>query len=170
MTLAHMHLYLNHVPIIGIPIAMVFLGIGLYLKSELLQKSALIVLVAISAVVLPVYFTGEPAEERVEHIVGVSESTIESHEDAAEYSLILTLVAGIAAMSALWFQRGGRRRPVLNQAVMGVAVAAVASLVYTANLGGKIRHSEFGSGSVIGENATPGSQNESANHDDRDDD
>jgi hypothetical protein len=149
MNLAHIHLALNHIPVIGIPVALAFLVYALYVKNQSSQRFALLVLVGLSTMVLPVYFTGEPAEEIVEHLPGVAESFIEAHEDAAKFSLILTLMTGAASFIALWFQKNPKKSRVLNFGVMSVASLAVLSLLYTANLGGKVRHTELRSGSAI---------------------
>lgn len=149
MNLAHIHLILNHIPVIGIPVALAFLIYGTYVKNQLTQRFALLVLIGLAAVVLPVYFTGEPAEEVVEHLPGVAESFIEAHEDAAMFSLVLTLLSGATAFIALWFQKDPKKSRLLNFGVMGVASLAVLSLLYTANLGGKVRHTELRSGSTV---------------------
>ncbi len=143
MNFAHLHLVMNHIPVIGIPVALIFLACGMYFKNIPTQKFALIVLVCLSAMVLPVYLTGEPAEEVVEHLPGVVESFIESHEDAAKFSLILTLLTGASAFLALWFQNNQSKRRLINLSVMAIASIALLSLLYTANLGGKIRHTEL---------------------------
>jgi predicted RND superfamily exporter protein len=108
--------------------------------------------------VLPVYLTGEPAEEVVEHLPGVAESFIESHEDAAKFSLILTLATGALAFVALWFQKSESRRRLVNFGVMGLATVAFLSLAYTANLGGKIRHSELRMDSAPQSDGAPSAQ------------
>ena len=149
MNLAHIHLILNHIPVIGIPVALAFLLYGIYVKNQPSQRFALLVLIGLAAVVLPVYFTGEPAEEVVEHLPGVAESFIEAHESAAMFSLVLTLMTGAAAFIALWFQKDPKKSRLLNFAVVGVASLAVLSLLYTANLGGKVRHTELRSESVV---------------------
>ncbi len=143
MNFAYMHLIINHIPLVGIPIALAFLGHGLWTRSASTQRFSLLILFGLAAMVLPVYLTGEPAEEVVEHLPGVLESFIESHEDAAKFSLILTLTTGAAAFLALWFQRVESKRRLINFGVMGLAILALLSLAYTANLGGKIRHSEL---------------------------
>lgn len=143
MNLAHLHLVLNHVPVLGIPVALVFLAYGINAKNQSSQRFALFVLIGLATMVLPVYFTGEPAEEVVEHLPGVAESFIEAHEDAAMFSLVLTLIAGTSAFAALWFQKDPNKSRLLNFGVLGIASLAVVSLLYTANLGGKVRHTEL---------------------------
>lgn len=146
MNFAHLHLIMNHIPLIGIPVALSFLAHGLWTKNASTQRFSLLVLFGLAVMILPVYLTGKPAEEVVEHLPGVAESLIESHEDAAKFSLILTLATGALAFIALWFQKNESRRRLLNFGVTGSAIIALLSLAYTANLGGKIRHTELRSG------------------------
>lgn len=143
MNFAHVHLLLNHIPIVGIPLALVFLIYGICLKHQPSKRFALLVLVFLALMVLPVYLTGEPAEEVVEHLPGVTESFIEPHEDMAVISLILTLTAGATACLAIWFQKDQKKSRLLNLAVTAIATLAALSLLYTANLGGKVRHTEL---------------------------
>ncbi len=143
MNFAHLHLIINHIPLIGIPVALLFLLYGIWTKNAPTQRFSLYVLVGLAAMVLPVYLTGEPAEDVVEHLPGVVESFIESHEEAAEVSLVLTLATGCLALLALWFQKNEMKRQRLNPIVIGTAAIALISLAYTANLGGKIRHTEL---------------------------
>lgn len=155
MNFAHLHLIMNHIPFIGIPVALSFLAHGLWTKNAPTQRFSLLVLFGLAAMVLPVYLTGEPAEEVVEHLPGVAESFIEAHEDAAKFSLILTLATGALAFVALWFQKNESRRRLLNLGVMGIATLALLSLAYTANLGGKIRHTELRSDGAAQADGTP---------------
>lgn len=143
MNFAHVHLIMNHIPVIGLPIALVFLGFGLYRRNNLMQRFSLLVLFGLAVMVLPVYLTGEPAEKVIEHLPGVTESFIEAHEDAALVSLILTLVTGVTAAIAFWFQKDEKKGRRANFVVIGIACLAVISLAYTANLGGKVRHTEL---------------------------
>lgn len=143
MNLAHVHLILNHIPVVGIPIALLFLVYGMYAKNQQSQRFALFVLIGLAAIVLPVYFTGEPAEELVEHLPGVAESFIEAHEDAALFSLILTLITGLAGLATIWFYKDPKKGRLLSFIVLGFASLAVVSLLYTANLGGQVRHTEL---------------------------
>jgi uncharacterized membrane protein len=143
MNFAHIHLVLNHIPIIGIPVALVFLAYGMWTKHAVMTRFSLLVLAVVAVSVLPVYLTGEPAEEVVEHLPGVGESFIESHEDAGKLSFILTLITGSVALLAFFFHANQTYGHILSYAVIAVACAAVLSLAYTANLGGQIRHTEF---------------------------
>lgn len=145
MSPAHLHLLLNHVPVLGTIGAILLLGYALLRRSQDLTRVALgsMVLVALAGVV--VYLTGEPAEEAVEHLAGVSEPAIESHEEAALIATILLGAVGAVALGGLVaFRRRATGIP-RGFAVFALALslAPAVAMGYTANIGGQIRHSEI---------------------------
>lgn len=143
MNFAHIHLILNHIPMLTMPVVLVFFGFALLTQNSALKKFALILLVATAGMVVPVYLTGEPAEKVVEHFASLSEPLIEAHEESAEVSLILTLLAGGLALASILTEGKQNIRKYASVAVIVSTTLAVGSLGYTANLGGKIRHSEL---------------------------
>lgn len=143
MNFAHVHLVLNHIPVVGVPVALVFLVIGYLKKNLATQQLALQILLTLSAMAIPVYLTGEPAEKVVENFTGITESLIEAHEDAAVVSLVLMILTGVASLVSLRFLRQEGRTRVIVLGTIAIAIAAVVSIGYTANLGGKVRHSEI---------------------------
>ena len=149
MNFAHIHLLLNHVPVVGLPIALAFLVFSLIKRNVQVQRFSLFVLFGLAAMVLPVYLTGEPAEKVIEHLPEFAESFVESHEDAALVSLILTLVTGVAAAAAFWLQKDQKKGRIAVFGVLGLACLATISLAYTANLGGKVRHTELRSSTGV---------------------
>jgi hypothetical protein len=64
-------------------------------------KAGLIILTLSSFSILPVYFSGEGAEEIVEHLAGVSHVTIEEHEEIAELGLYVSLFVGLLSSLSL---------------------------------------------------------------------
>lgn len=146
----HIHLLLNHFPIIGTLIATLLLGFAMIRKNHSLRSASQAVMVSMALVAIPVYLTGEPAEESVEDLPGVSESLIESHEDAAKSALIALECAGALCIAA-WFT--GRNQhsaaSAVNIGALGVSIVACALMAYTGNLGGQIRHSEIRSGAAV---------------------
>jgi len=143
MNPAHLHLILNHIPIVAIPVVLAFLIHSLWTKNFAARKFAYFALILAAAAAVPVYLTGEPAEEIVERLPGVSEAFIEAHEEAAVVTLALTALAGLAALFGLLAGEGGLKERLSVVGVFALSVIALASLAYTANLGGKIRHTEL---------------------------
>lgn len=145
---AHLHLLINHVPVLGTLLALAVLLAALSRGGAPWARGAFRLLVALGVVTLGVFLTGEPAEESVEDLPGVAESLIESHEEAARAATIALGVLGAFALGALaWF----RRRPLPRWTVLAATagtLAAAGLIGWTANLGGQIRHSEIRSGAV----------------------
>ncbi|MBK9163278.1 MAG: hypothetical protein IPM21_05095 [Acidobacteria bacterium] len=147
MDSAHLHLILNHFPlfalVIGLPVALY----GLLRNSRVMLNTGLIIILAAAAVAVPTYLTGEPAEEIVEKLPGVSEVFIESHEDAAKFALGFAIVTGIAAAAGLVI---GLMKPSVQRAsampALLFAVVTLGLMGWTANLGGQIRHTEIRAG------------------------
>jgi uncharacterized membrane protein len=144
MLATHVHLILNHVPILLVPLAGVILALGYKKANPTLRKVAYSLLVLAAAVSIPVFLTGEPAEDVVENLPQVSEALIEEHEEAAETAYIATLATGAFALLgfALFFRRPGAELHVAK-VVMALSLVGSGLLFYTGNLGGQIRHSEI---------------------------
>jgi uncharacterized membrane protein len=149
MNWAHLHLVSNHLPVLGTMFALGLLGWGMLRRNESVQRVALGTFVIMALLVLPAYFTGEPAEDIVEHAVGVGESSIEAHEAAALVSFIGVEIVGFLALITLFRARGGRSLSMVGpRVVLTVAIATAGVLAWTANLGGQIRHAEIRPGAA----------------------
>jgi MFS family permease len=143
MSTVHMHLLLNHFPVIGAVIGLLLLAFAAWRGGpELLRATfALYVLLAVVAVV--VYLTGEPAEDAVEKLPGFSDALVERHEEIALISTIAMGIAGLLALVALFVQRKRVLPPWVARGGVVVGIGVVALMGYTANLGGQIRHTEI---------------------------
>lgn len=62
MNPAHLHLMLNHIPVLGTAFCMVLVGSALIQKSEELKRVSLGAFVIVALLAIPAYLTGEPAE------------------------------------------------------------------------------------------------------------
>ena len=168
MDIVHLHLMLNHVPVIGIVFGLVVLAWGVMRRSDEVKIVGLVALILAALVALPVYFTGEPAEEIVEKLPGVSEGLIGLHEDSATLSLIFAMIAGGLAFVSLITRRAGSAAVAKFMVIATLLVSAGTSLLMarTANLGGQIRHSEITAGPTGGTQQQPNTQRRG--HDDDD--
>ena len=145
MDILHLHLLLNHLPIVGVPIGAAMLAWGLWRRERAVQRATLGLLVIVGALAVPVFLTGEPAEERVENLAGVSEETIGRHEDVATSTMIMTGLLALVAAGGLVVSRRGRPLPRgLVLATLAGALIASSMLAATGFLGGQIRHTEIG--------------------------
>lgn len=142
-----LHLLLNHFPIVGFFLLIPLLLLTLITRRNDYKRLALLATSVVGLLVLPAFWTGEPAEEGVEHLSGIAEAQIEAHEEAGEVALALALTtAGLAGTS--WFL-SRRREAVLRLAMPIVTLAAIGTagvMAWVGHEGGKIRHPEIVSG------------------------
>ena len=150
----HLHLLLNHVPIIGF-----FVGAGLFVASftgsnEDLRRSSLIIFAAVALLTIPTFVSGVGADRSIAREPGVSDLLVKRHEGAAMLGLWCVEATGAAALMALWHSRrpGGASRRHLA-AVMLLAIVAAILMGRTGNTGGDIRHPQPGvaAGAAIAE-------------------
>ena len=141
--MVHLHLMASHLPVIGILLLIPLLLIALVRRSDELSKLGLWAAAGIALSGVAVYLTGESTEEGVERLAGISETMIESHEEVALIATIALAVFGLLALVTLFRMRGKRlSRGIVVSALVGV-IALSGAFAWTANLGGKIRHSEI---------------------------
>jgi Family of unknown function (DUF6644) len=102
MNLAHLHLLLNHFPVIG-----TIIGLGLFLsslagKSEDLKRASLVIFAAVALSALPAFFSGVGAQAAIGRNPAVSAILIERHEGAAILALLFLEITGALALVGLW--------------------------------------------------------------------
>jgi hypothetical protein len=149
MDQAHTHQLIVHLPLFGAFFGMLVLAHGLWHKSEQTSIAAFNVFIisAIGAAIAK--FTGEGAEEAVEHIPGVLESAIELHEDAGFWAFVSMLVLGVASAVAIFLVRTKSTFSItMTRIVLVLAAFCLVVVGRAAYLGGQIRHTEI-SGVVV---------------------
>ncbi len=147
MNPAHLHLLLNHVPVLAVPFGLAVLGWTLLRPRPELARIALAIFVFSALATIPTYLSGEPAEDAIEGVAADIEPWVEPHEEAALVSLILGEALGVVGLVELWRARRAvsPSRP-MTMVTLVLALATAGSLAYTANLGGLIRHTEIRGG------------------------
>jgi uncharacterized membrane protein len=140
---AHLHLVLNHFPVIGLLLGLIILAVAQLRHNHDLARTGMFALVAIALITIPVYLTGEPAEEIVEHVPGFSEEILERHEWAALIAIFLTEIVGILALVGLVAYRPPKELPGwFLPALLFVCLVAVGWVGWTSSVGGQISHEE----------------------------
>lgn len=141
---AHLHLMLNHIPVVGsMAVCALLLG-ALIFRSRSLVSAALAGMIAVALFSVPVFLSGEPAEEMVERSAHVSHDAIEEHEDIAKRAYWLALFGGLTALGLLLAGRGRAAYPVwVPGAAMLVSVITLGVMLLTASHGGRISHPEI---------------------------
>ena len=150
MNNAHLHLVVNHLPIIFPIVGVIILLIAIFTKSDVSKRNAYIVFILGAVASVAAMATGEGAEDAIENIQGVSENLMHRHEEAAEIFAGMSYFLG--AVSLLGFLTSYRNfsldklMPVTILIVAGVSLYIAQEAVRT---GGEIRHTEIRSGANI---------------------
>lgn len=140
----HIHLFLNHLPVIGGIGALLLLSWGLWRRSAAWTNAALGSLVIVGLIAIPVFLTGSHAAERVERVAGVPADVAGLHRDAVVAALVGLEATAAIAFAALFAWRTTRRYPMFPAvAALVVGIAAAVLLVRAASLCGQIRHGEI---------------------------
>lgn len=172
MNSVQMHLALTHVPVILSLVGLVMLVVALLRRNTTLTQTSYIIIAVAGLAAVPVYFSGEEAEEAVEHIAGISESLIEEHEEVAKIAMFAIIASGILALAGLFAQHWIRLTNFLKSAILMTSFVAAGFMVQTAHLGGQIRHTEINglvSGEMKNENMdTGGTSNDHGKNNDDD--
>jgi len=148
MNASQIHLALNHVPLFFSIVGGLVLIYGFIRKNEPIKILSLYFMIVAALFTIPVYLTGEGTEEMVEKLAGVSEGMIEEHEEMAKIGLIIIIITGVAALSALVLKK---KTTLLKPVLILCAIFSFASFgvfAQTARLGGQIRHTEIKNNSV----------------------
>lgn len=164
-----MHLALTHVPVVLSLVGLVMLAVAFFIKNPTIIKTSYIVLVMAGLSAIPVFLTGEGAEEAIENLPGISEAVNERHEEVAKLAILAIAAAGLAALVALFsFNRQAIAR-VLKGVVLALALISGGFMAQTAHLGGQIRHTEIRSGAPAQNNPENAGEKE-GNSGEKDDD
>lgn len=149
MSFTHMHLLLNHFPVIGTIVGIALIAVALLRRSSELGKVSLGLFAALGAISVIVYLTGEPAEKLIEKLPGFSEAITERHE---EFALVATIMLASFGALALAVLAVFRKKSLPRWVTLGsfvVSLVAGGLMGYTAMLGGQVRHTEI-RGNTIG--------------------
>lgn len=150
MNLAHLHLLLNHWPILGTFIGLGLLLVSIVARSDDLKESSLALLAITALLAIPAYLSGHAAEEAIKQMPGLSRALLQTHQGAALLAFLSMEVTGTLALIGLWqFSRAGKNprsaRPAQWNlpAVLLSAIVTAGLMAIAGNTGGDIRHPEI---------------------------
>ena len=141
---AHLHLVVNHFPIIGTIFGLGILIAGLIFKNQTLKNTAFVLFIIAAIFGFASMNTGEGAEEIAEKLPGVTDQLIETHEELAEtFSLFLYTTGLLSIISLFLAYKKMAFVKFTSLATVGVAIIAVFFAQQTGTSGGEIRHTEI---------------------------
>ena len=149
-TTVHLHLLLNHLPIIITALGLVLVGLAAWRRDDSIARVAFAFFVGGAISALPTYLTGEASEDAVINLPGVTEALIDGHKEIAFIAAIVVGALGAFALWALWRHRRPAQLPhtIVRLALAGALVSS-GLMAYTGLLGGQIRHTEVRPGFVV---------------------
>lgn len=143
MNWIHLHLALNHIPVIGTMFVALLLFTGMLRRSEEIKRLALWWLAILSMASIAIKFTGDFAAENATKYQLLDTELVAKHEQSADQATTGVFLMGIMAAVGLFCGRRGKPVPHwANVAVLVLAVLTFLLLAQTANNGGQIRHPE----------------------------
>lgn len=149
MNTAHIHLMITHLPIVGAFIGLLILLFAYQKKDANVKTAAYLVFVVCAIGASIAYATGEGAEEVVENLPGVLDSAMETHEDAALYSLVSMIALGLMSIiGIIQIRWNASKLNFVHSIILLLSLSSMMCIAYTGNLGGKIRHTEIANASA----------------------
>jgi uncharacterized membrane protein len=141
---AHLHLLLNHFPVIGTIIGLGLFLISLFKQNEDLKRGSLIIFAAMALLSIPTFTSGVGAKMMIKGQQGVSDALLDRHEGSAMLSFWFIEVLGGMSLIGLWeFHKKSRQSSWNVAAVLLLSLLTVLLMGRTSNTGGDIRHPEI---------------------------
>lgn len=167
---AHLHLVVNHFPIIGTILGLGILIAGIILKNNAVKSTAYALFVIAAIFAAFSMATGEGAEEIVEDMPNIGHEIIHEHEEMAEKLAIVLYALGVISLIGLFMNyKNKANAKFVSYVAFVVAVIGVFFAQQTGTTGGEVRHTEIRANAVptagAEQNATSGEQGESEDKD-----
>lgn len=141
MNAAHVHLFVNHIPIWGVVFGLIVLIWAMVRRNADIRRVAMVMFALSGLVAIVAYLTGGGAEDVIRNMPGFAHDLVEEHEEAGLVALVSALILGVVAAIALVPRLA--RSKALDAVILILAVIVVGIFLWTAALGGQIRHPEL---------------------------
>ncbi len=141
---AHLHLLLNHIPLVGLFFSFLFLLFGRIRPNESIVRGGLFIALVSGIFGVLTFLTGEPAEEVIEHLPNFLESLLHEHEEAAEIAIWGIAILTLASCLGMWLSlKYHTLSKFLLNTILTMNFVTLILIGRTSNLGGKINHPEI---------------------------
>ena len=141
---AHLHMVVNHFPIIGIILGFGVLIAGIFFKNDSVKNTAycLFIVGAIFAAISMA--TGEGAEEMVEDMPTVGKKIIHEHEEMAEKLALVLYFLGLISIVGLYLNiKKNSKAGLISFLALTIAAVGIFLGARTGTTGGEVRHTEI---------------------------
>jgi uncharacterized membrane protein len=141
---AHLHMVVNHFPIIGTIFGFGILVVGSILKNKTIRNVSYCLFVVAALFAAVSMATGDGAEEMVEDMPNIGRQIIHEHEEMAEKLALVLYLLGVVSIAGLFLNiKNNAKEKMIS--FIGLTIAAVAIFLaqQTGTTGGEIRHTEI---------------------------
>lgn len=143
MNEAHLHLIVNHFPIIAPILGLIVLLGGFLTRSAIVKRVACSLFIIGALFTFAAGATGEGAEHAVKEL-GISHDIVHEHEEAAEIFILFSYALGVAAIAGLWANyRNKSFSTIVNVVIVALSIVAIFLGTRAGTTGGEIRHTEI---------------------------
>lgn len=141
---AHLHMVVNHFPIIGTIFGLGILIAGIFIKNTVIKNLAYILFVVAVIFAAVSMATGEGAEEIAEKLPSVNDQIIHEHEEMAEKLALVLYALGVISLLGLYLNFKNHTKAVaVSYIALVVAFICVFFGKQTGTTGGEVRHTEI---------------------------
>ena len=141
---AHLHMVVNHFPIIGTIFGLGILIAGIFMKNTVIKNVAYILFVVAAIFAAVSMTTGEGAEEIAENLPSVTDQIIHEHEEMAEKLALVLYALGVISLLGLYLNfKNNTKAAAVSYIALVVAVIGVFLGKQTGTTGGEVRHTEI---------------------------
>lgn len=141
---AHLHLVMNHFPIIGPILGFGILLTGIILKNNSVKNTAYVLFIVSAIFAAFSMGTGEGAEEIAEKLPGVTKQIIHEHEEMAEKLAIVLYLLGVISLGGLFLSyKKSAKVKWVSFAALVVVVVGIFLAKEVGTSGGEVRHTEI---------------------------
>ena len=145
----HLHIVLNHFPLIGSIFVLGLLITSACMKNDDMRRVSLILFVVLGLLAIPTYITGAAAAWAYQGRPDMSTQILDAHRDAALLTLVFLGLTGTASWLVLWRERRyGRASNTGFCAVLALGLLALLTTIEAGSLGGTVLRPELREGAV----------------------
>lgn len=141
---AHLHLLVNHFPIVGTILGLLILLGGLFFKNNSVKNTAYFLFIVAAVFAAFSMATGEGAEELVEDMPNIGHEIVHNHEELAEkFAIIMYLLGVVSIIGLITNIKKHPKASFFSYAILVIAIVAVFFSTKVGTSGGEIRHTEI---------------------------
>lgn len=146
---AHLHLVVNHFPIIGTILGVGILISGIILKNNTVKNTSYVLFIVSAIFAAFSMGTGEGAEEMVENMPTVGDQVIHQHEEMAEKLATVLYLLGVISLVGLYTNLKNKAKAnLVSYLALAISCVGVFLAQQTGTTGGEVRHTEIRTNAV----------------------